>query len=308
MTSKEKISCHRSGFVTILGQPNAGKSTLLNALLRCKLSITSNRPQTTRTAITGVLSLPQSQLVFIDTPGYVQKPRSAIDAYLSRSISSSLTTGDVLVYLADAQKMLSEEERDKEVERIRSFTTSQPLLFCFNKTDLLKSMEQLLEATTHIADALQPAAILYISAEKRKELDKLLHEIEKHLPEQEALFPPDTLTDLPERFLAADFIREKIFRLTSQEIPYHSAVEVIKWEEGKKLLKIYAEIYVTKEGQKRILIGSRGEMMKKIGTSARKALEGFFGIKVFLDLHVKVKPLWRDNHTFITETNYQRDE
>ncbi len=290
-----------SGFVSILGRPNSGKSTLLNALVGTKLSIISDKPQTTRALIQGVLNLSGAQIVFVDTPG-IHKPDSRFNQRMMEAIRAALEERDLLLYLADATLPFSPEDREA-VELIRQNRATAFLLL--NKIDRLKNKSALLPLIERYRSVHEFAEYLPISALQGDGLDTLRAAILKRLPEGPAYFPPDHLTDQPERFYAAELIREKILRETRQEVPHATAVLVDRWEDTPRLLRIAATICVEKEGQKAIVIGAGGATLKRVGAAARLEMEAFFGRKIFLELFVKVRPRWRENPQFLAGLDWR---
>jgi GTPase len=290
-----------SGFVSILGRPNAGKSTLLNALVETKVAIVADKPQTTRNLVQGVLTLPGAQIVFVDTPG-IHKPDTLFNRRMMETIRSALDERDLLLYLADASAPYTEAE--EEAARIIG-QTSTPVLLVLNKIDRLKDKSQLLPLIERYKAVHDYADFLPISARTGEGVDELRAAILARLPEGPAYFPPDYITDQPERFLAAELIREKILAETRDEVPHSVAVLVDKWDEGPKLTRISATIYVEREGQKGIVIGTKGSMLKKIGTRAREEMELMFGRKIFLELYVKVQPKWRESPGFLNELDWR---
>lgn len=338
----------RAGFVSIIGRPNAGKSTLLNALLGEKLAIVTHKAQTTRTRILGVLeqpaqpktktraALPAAQIVLVDTPG-VHKPNTQLDRRMMQEVHDALESRDVVLFLVDAthrihepaprvegksptpaedKKALSAAEDAFALSMLRNVEC--PVILVFNKIDLVKR-EDLLPLITHWTTKFAFTDTVLISAAKKDGLDTLLNRIVEQLPEANRYFPEDQLTDQPMRFLAAELIREKILLFTGEEVPYASAVVVEKWEEpgpqrkpkkGEEpklpVTKIAAAIYVERSGQKAILIGKQGAMLKQIGTAARKEIENLLGTRVFLELFVKVKEDWRSKKGFVEELDWRR--
>ncbi len=290
-----------SGFVSILGRPNAGKSTLLNALIGSKVAIVADKPQTTRTAIQGVLTLPHAQIVFVDTPG-IHKSDSPINKRMMESVRASLNERDLLLFVIDATQPFS--ERDKQATDLLR-RSEAPCVALFNKTDLLKDKGALLPMIEEYRKLHGFAEFLPISAQSGKGLDELRQAIIDRLPEGPSYFPSDHVTDQPERFIAAELVREKILIETRQEVPHSVAVLVDKWEETPAITRIYATVYVERDGQKGIVIGARGAMLKKIGTLAREEMERFFGVKIYLDLHVKVEPHWREKPAFLNALDWR---
>jgi len=292
---------HASGFVSILGRPNAGKSTLLNALLGEKVAIVSDKPQTTRTSIQGVLTLPAAQIVFVDTPG-IHKSTTLINKRMMDVVRSALDDRDVLLYLDDSTKPLTEED-EHAVSVLHGVATSS--LLVLNKIDQFPDKRMLLPRIERYKAWREFDEYLPVSALTGEGLDALKTAVIARLPEGPAYFPADTLTDQPERFLACELIREKVLRETRQEVPHSVAVLIEKWDEGAKLVRIAATIYVERPGQKAIIIGAKGAMLKKIGTAARLEIESMTGRKVFLELFVKVQPNWRENPEFLNAIDWR---
>lgn len=290
-----------SGFVSILGLPNAGKSTLLNALVGSKVAIVADKPQTTRTALQGVLTLPEAQIVFLDTPG-IHKSDTPINKRMMESVRAALNERDLLLFVIDAAQPFGERDRHA-VDLLHK--SGAPTLGLFNKTDLLKDKGALLPLIDEYRKLHDFAEFLPISAKNAQGLDRLRQAIVERLPEGPAYFPPEHVTDQPERFLAAELIREKILAETRQEVPHSVAVVVDKWEESPKITRVYATVYVEREGQKGIVIGTGGAMLKKVGTLAREEMERLLGAKIFLDLHVKVEPNWREKTAFLNTLDWR---
>ena len=291
----------RSGFVSIIGRPNAGKSTLLNALVGQKLAIVADKPQTTRTSIQGVLTLPDAQIVFLDTPG-IHATDSALNKRLMEAVRAALEERDLLLFLADATHPLGEEDRHA-VDIVRK--RGAPVMLVLTKIDLLRDKAVLLPLIEQYRDIYDFADYLPVSAVKGTGLDDLRRNIVARLPEGPAYFPPQHVTDQPERFLAAELIREKILLLTRQEVPHSIAVTVDSWEETLQITRIFATIRVEREGQKRIVIGAGGAMLKKIGTQARQEMERLFAVRIYLDLHVRVEPGWRERSAFLNALDWR---
>lgn len=342
----------RSGFVAIIGRPNAGKSTLLNALLGEKLAIVTHKAQTTRTRILGVLevpaqpqskaqaALPPAQVIIVDTPG-VHKPSTQLDRRMMQEVHDALEARDAVLFLVDAthrldepkervegkqptpsedKKALSAAEDAFALSLLRNVTC--PVILVLNKIDLVRR-EDLLPLITHWTGKRDFAEVVLISAAKKDGLDLLVNKVVGMLPEGERYFPADQLTDQPMRFLAAELIREKILMFTGEEVPYASAVVIETWEDPAPqrkprknapvgevvklpVTKIAAAIFVERSGQKAILIGKGGSMLKQIGTGARKEIEGLLGTRVFLELFVKVREDWRSQRGFVEELDWRR--
>jgi len=298
----------RSGFVCILGRPNAGKSTLLNALVGEKLAIISPKPQTTRNRIQGVVHIPKrkgrdgGQIVLIDTPG-VHKPDSSLGRKMMVEVREALEGSDLVLVIMDVKHKL--DPRDGfALDLIRRSGAKAFLIL--NKVDLISEKSKLLPIIEEYRKLYDFAEVFPISALKRKGLDVLLDRILSVLPAGPAYFPEDQITDQPARFMAAEIIREQVLLNTSEEIPYATTVIVESFEEGKRLTRIAATIYCERDGQKGILVGKGGRMLKKIGTSARIQMERMLGTKVFLELYVKAEPGWRDSRSFVSELDWRR--
>lgn len=285
---------HRAGFVNIFGKPNAGKSTLLNALLGEKLAIVSPKVQTTRHRITGILTEQDYQIVFSDTPGIID-PKYKLHEKMMGAVRSALEDADVALLLMDAKDNIAEC-----LELFGSLKLKVPSILVINKMDVLErpALDELVERCKAWGRA---KTVVTISALQRKGLDELLKQILTLLPESEPFYPEDTLTDRSTRFFVGELIREKIFHLFEEEIPYHTAVLVTQFQEKNTLTKISAEIIVTRETQKGIILGEKGKSIREIGTLARQDIEKFLDRKVFLELHVKVRGKWRDNDTYLKE-------
>lgn len=289
----------RSGFAAIVGRPNAGKSTLLNRLVGQKIAIVTSKPQTTRNRIQGIVTGPEGQIVFIDTPG-LHSPESALGRQMMREVAAALEGIDVLLLMADASRGMPEKD-ELLFEKAKRFAGKTILVL--NKVDRVEK-PKLLPLIEAFQKELAFAAIVPISALKGSGCQELLEEILKLLPEGEPYFPADQVTDQPERFLAAEIVREKAIQAMYHEVPYALAVEVEKFEELPRLTRIEATMNVERDTQKRILIGTKGAMLKKIGTEARKELEELLGTKVYLGLFVKVMPNWRENPQRVRELDW----
>jgi len=290
----------RSGFVAVVGRPNAGKSTLVNRLVGQKIAIVTSKPQTTRNRIQGIVTKPQGQIVFIDTPG-LHEADSALGRQMMKEVAAALEGIDVLLLMVDASRMHPHAD-DLLLEKAKRFRGKT--ILALNKVDRLPK-PKLLPLIDAFANAFEFAAIVPISALKGNGCEELLEEILKQLPEGEPYFPEDQVTDQPERFLAAEIIREKAIQVMYHEVPYALAVVVEKYEETPKLLRIEALMNVERDSQKKILIGHKGEMLKKIGTEARKELEAILGSKIYLGLFVKVAPDWRESPQKVRELDWR---
>ncbi len=294
---------HQSGFVSIIGKPNVGKSTLMNALVGEKLSIISPKVQTTRHRIMGILSKPAYQIVFSDTPGIIE-PKYKLHADMMKFVNESLEDADVVIYLTDT---FTSAEKDAElIERIK--VIKSPLIIVVNKVDGLGETEDIMERVSfwkeHVPNC---EAIIPISALNKFNLEVLLENILKHAPEAPPFYPEDQLTDKSERFIASEIIREKIMMRYKEEIPYSVQVEVTEFKDEEKLLRISADIYVMRDSQKIIMIGRGGVAIKSVGVAARRDMEQFFGKQVFLQTFVKVKENWRDDDRVLKMFGYKND-
>jgi GTPase len=291
----------KSGFVSLIGLPNAGKSTLLNGLVGRKLAIVADKPQTTRTSVQGVLTLPEAQMIFLDTPG-IHKADSQLNKRLMDTVRASLEERDLLLYVADAARTVGEEDR-RAIDMIRK--TETPVVLVLNKIDMVKEKARLLPVIERYKALHDFAEYVPVSAAKGDGLEELRRVIIERLPEGPAYFPEDHITDQPERFLAAELVREKVLLTTRQEVPHSVTVMVDRWEETPTITRIYATIRVEREGQKGIVIGTGGATLKKIGTQARIEMERLFGMKVYLDLHVRVQPEWREQAAFLNSLDWR---
>jgi GTPase len=296
----------RSGFVSIIGRPNAGKSTLLNALVGEKLAIVTRKPQTTRNRIQGIVNAerkgkrPAGQVVLVDTPG-VHKPINSLNRRMMKEVYDALEGCDLLLLIIDAQAKFG--TGDQFVLDIAK-KTGQPTFLLLNKIDAVEKQKllPLIEQYRALHDF---ADVIPISALKREGLETLLDAVVKALPEGPRYFPKDQITDQPERFLVAELIREQVLLATEQEVPYATTVLIDQYEEGAKLTRIAATIYCERDGQKAILIGKQGANLKKIGTAARLQIQVLLNTKVFLELFVKVRAGWRDSRDFVQETDWR---
>jgi GTPase len=290
-----------SGFVSILGRPNAGKSTLLNALVGMKVAIVADKPQTTRTTIQGVLTTPGAQIVFLDTPG-IHKAETPIQKRMMHSVREALSERDLLLFLADAKVPFSDQDRHA-VDLLKK--TDTPVLLVLNKTDQLRTQETVLPLIEEYRKLHDFVDFLPVSALKHNNFEALKQAIVSRLPEGPMYFPEDHITDQPERFIATELIREKILHETQQEVPHSVAVVIDRWEEAPTITRVYATIFVEREGQKGIIIGSKASMLKQIGINAREDMEKLFGMKIFLQLHVKVQPHWREKPMFLNTMDWR---
>ena len=298
----------RSGFVCILGRPNAGKSTLLNALVGEKLAIISPKPQTTRNRIQGVVHVPRrkgkggGQIVLVDTPG-VHRPDSSLGRKMMVEVREALEGCDLVLVIMDVTRKF--DPRDQFALDLLKRPRTKAFLV-LNKVDRIREKSKLLPLIEEYRKLYDFSEVIPISALKRKGLDKLLEMVISTLPAGPAYFPEDQVTDQPARFMAAEIIREQVLLNTSEEIPYATTVIVDNFEEGARLTRVAATIYCERTGQKGILVGKGGQMLKKIGTSARLQIERMMGTKVFLELYVKAEAGWRDSRRFVEELDWRR--
>lgn len=291
---------YRTGFVSIVGRPNAGKSTLLNALVGEKVAITARQAQTTRTSIQGVVTRPEAQIVFIDTPG-IHKSDNLFNKRMMATVRGALDGRDVVLFVADATKPVSEKD-EQAVAVLREATNAVLVL---NKIDRLDDKRLLLPLTERFMNLHSFAEVVPVSAAKGAGIDELLRTIVKYLPEGQRVFAEDYMTDQPMRFLAGEIIREKILRAAREEVPHAVAVLIERWEELPELTKISATIHVERPGQKAILIGRKGDLLKRIGTEARQEIEQMTGARVFLSLFVKVNRNWREDPEFLNAIDWR---
>lgn len=297
--SNKLQSDFRCGTVAIVGRPNVGKSTLLNHILGLKLSITSRKAQTTRHRLLGIHTTEDTQYLFVDTPGFQQKHLNALNKSLNKTVTQVLMEVDVVLFVIEPMQL---GDADRLV--LKMLPKDKPVLLVVNKADLMGDKGNLLPLIQDFDQEFPFAAIVPVSAKKNLYLDELMHAIRNYLPEQSAIYGEDQLTDKNERFLAAEMLREKVFRFLGDEIPYSVAVEIEKFEQEGKLRRIHAAIIVDKDSQKPMLIGKGGEKLKQISTEARQDMEKLFGGKVWLEVWVKVKGGWADDERALKSLGY----
>lgn len=289
----------RCGTVAIVGRPNVGKSTLLNHILGLKLAITSRKAQTTRHRLLGIHTTDDTQFIFVDTPGFQQKHLNALNKSLNKTVTQVLNEVDVVLFVIEPMKL---GQADEIV--LKLLPKNKPVILVVNKADLMGDKNNLLPLIQDFDLLHSFSSIVPVSAKKNLYIDDLLSAVRTHLPEQEAIYGEDELTDKNERFLAAEMIREKIFRLLGDEIPYSIAVEIEKFETINNLRRIFAAIIVDKDSQKPMIIGKKGDKLKQISTEARQDMEKLFGGKVYLETWVKVKGGWADNERALKSLGY----
>jgi GTP-binding protein Era len=293
----------KTGYVALIGQPNAGKSTLLNHLIGQKISITSRKPQTTRHRIHGIKTADWGQAIYVDTPGLHTGEKRAMNRYLNRTADSVLAGVDVVVWVVDTWEWLP--QYDWMLRKLQNIQC--PVILAINKVDTCPEKDVLLPFLAEVATKYSFAEIVPISALKNINLEKLEESITRLLPDGEPIYPADQITDRPERFFAAEIIREKLIRALGQEVPHALTVQIEQYKEENRLVRIHAVIWVERDGQKAIVIGANGEMLKKIGQRARLDLETFLDNKVYLNLWVKVKQGWSDNEQALQSLGYLDD-
>jgi GTP-binding protein Era len=288
----------KAGFVNIFGKPNAGKSTLLNALMGEKLAIVSHKVQTTRHRIKAIYNQPGVQIIFSDTPGIIE-PRYKLHEKMMQAVKSSLEDADLALLMVDATDNVEESHQIFETLKLKV-----PALLIINKSDMVSEEKKMMEILDFFKSQPYVKEVFVISALRQKGTEALMNGIINFLPEGHPFFEGDDLSDLPTKFFVSELIREKIFELYHEELPYHTAVLIREFKEKSTLIKIMADIIVQRETQKGIIIGEGGSMIKKLGTLARKDIEAFLGQKVFLELFVKVREKWRDNELYLKEYGY----
>lgn len=290
----------KSGTIAIVGRPNVGKSTLLNRLIGEKISIVSRKAQTTRHRIMGILTRADAQFVFVDTPGFQTRHTNALNRAMNRGVTQALADVDVVIFVLDADHY---DARDKAV--VKLLPPDRPVVLAVNKIDQIKDKSKLLPLLATLAEQHAFAAIVPVSAANGSQLDALLGEVRKHLPNDELLYAEDEITDKSERFLASEYIREKLFRLIGDELPYAATVEIEKFELDGALRRISAAIVVDRQAHKGIVIGKGGETLKRIASEARQDMERLFDGKVFLEVFVKVKSGWTDDERLLKSLGYE---
>lgn len=291
----------RSGFVAIVGRPNVGKSTLMNHILGQKISITSSKPQTTRHRILGIKTTDESQVIYVDTPGVHLNAINAMNRYMNRAATSSIEDVELILFLVEAGTWTEEDEN--VLQRLKA--VKAPVVLVINKIDRIKDKEELFPVLEELSQKMDFASVIPLSATKGSNVKALEKLINERLPEAEAVFPEDYVTDRSERFLAAELIREKLMRGLGKELPYATTVEIESFKQEKGMLRIHALIWVERDSQKRIVIGKGGEKLKEVGQQSRLDMERLFDAKVFLQLWVKVKEGWSDNERLLNSLGYK---
>jgi len=299
-TATDTPAPQRCGLVAIVGRPNVGKSTLLNALVGQKISITSKKAQTTRHRITGIRTVGATQFVFVDTPGFQMKHGTALNRNLNRTVLSSLSDVDVVLFVVEAGRFGLDDAKV-----LALLPEGKPALLIANKLDAVRRRTDILPWLKTMQERHNFAEYVPMSAEKPADVERLFAIVEKHLPEQPWLYEEDALTDRSDRFLASEIVREKLFRLTGEELPYTSTVVIDKFEEEGDLRRISATIVVERDAHKGMIIGEGGERLKRIGSEARQELERLMQAKVFLELWVKVRSGWADDESHLRSYGYE---
>jgi len=290
----------RCGYIAIVGRPNVGKSTLMNQLIGAKVSITSRKAQTTRHRITGIQTLDDAQFIYVDTPGFQTRHSNALNKTLNKTVTNTLISADVILFLVEAGTF---GPADQQV--VDLLPTNVPVLLVINKSDRVKDKAALMPFAQQVSSKHNFAAIVPVSAKLRFQLDALQGEIKRFLPENEAVFGPDDITDRSEKFLASEIVREKLFRLVGDELPYTSTVLIEKFEQEGDLRRIFAAILVERDTHKSMVIGNKGARLKEVSTQSRLDMEKLFGGPVYLEIWVKVKSGWADNEAGLRAYGYE---
>jgi GTP-binding protein Era len=290
----------RCGYIAIVGRPNVGKSTLMNQMIGAKVSITSRKAQTTRHRITGIQTTDKAQFIYVDTPGFQTRHSNALNKTLNKTVSNTLISADVILYLIEAGTF---GPADQQV--IDLLPSNVPVLLVINKADRVKDKAALMPFAQQVAGKFNFAAIVPVSAKLRFQLENLEGEIARHLPENSPIFGADDITDRSEKFLAAEIVREKLFRLVGDELPYTSTVMIEQFEQEGDLRRVFAAILVERDTQKSMVIGNKGARLKEISTQSRLDMEKLFGGPVYLEIWVKVKSGWADNEAGLRAYGYE---
>jgi GTPase len=300
MTQSDPSADFRCGYIAIVGRPNVGKSTLMNALIGAKVSITSRKAQTTRHRITGIQTRQTAQFVYVDTPGFQTRHANALNKTLNRTVTNTLTAADVILFIVEAGSF---GPADKQV--LDLIPADVPCILVINKSDRIKDKAVMMPFAQQVAAQRDFAAIVPVSAKQRFQLDALEAEIQKYLPLNPPIFGEDDITDRSEKFLAAEIVREKVFRYVGDELPYTSTVVIEKFEEEGSLRRIFVAILVERDSHKAMVIGQKGAKLKEISTQARQDMEKLFGGPVYLEIWVKVKSGWADNEAGLRAYGYE---
>jgi GTP-binding protein Era len=300
MTSTPTPAGFRCGYIAIVGRPNVGKSTLMNALIGAKVSITSRKAQTTRHRITGIQTVSDAQFIYVDTPGFQTRHSNALNKTLNKTVTNTLDSSDVILYVVEAGTF---GPADQQV--VDLLPKNVPVILVINKSDRTKDKAVLLPFAQTVAAKFDFAAVVPVSAKLRFQLDGLQNEIKRFLPENEPIFGEDDITDRSEKFLASEIVREKLFRFVGDELPYTSTVLIEKFEQEGNLRRIFAAILVERDGHKSMIIGNKGARLKEVSTQARLDMEKLFDGPVYLEIWVKVKSGWADNEAGLRAYGYE---
>jgi GTPase len=300
MNSPSTPDHFRCGYIAIVGRPNVGKSTLMNQLIGAKVSITSRKAQTTRHRITGIQTIEDAQFIYVDTPGFQTRHSNALNNTLNKTVTNTLISADVILYLVEAGTFGPADEQVVEL-----LPKDVPVILVINKADRVKDKAALMPFAQQVAAKHNFAAIVPVSAKLRFQLDALQGEIKKQLPENAPIFGPDDITDRSEKFLASEIVREKLFRLVGDELPYTSTVLIEKFEQEGDLRRVFAAILVERDTHKSMVIGNKGARLKEVSTQARLDMEKLFGGPVYLEIWVKVKSGWADNEAGLRAYGYE---
>ncbi len=300
MTENNSSTSFRCGYIAIVGRPNVGKSTLMNALIGAKISITSRKAQTTRHRITGIQTTDDAQFIYVDTPGFQTRHANALNRTLNKAVSNTLISSDAVLFVVEAGTFGPADQQVLDL-----IPEEVPCILVINKSDRVKNKETLLPFAQELASKKAFAAVVPVSAQLGRQLDALQEEVRKILPENPPVFDADDMTDRSERFMAAEIVREKMFRLVGDELPYTSTVLIEKFEHEGKLRRVFAAILVGRDTHKSMVIGQKGARLKDISTQARLDMEKLFGGPVYLEIWVKVKSGWADNEAGLRAYGYE---
>lgn len=296
-TSADNFRC---GYIAIVGRPNVGKSTLMNTLIGAKVSITSRKAQTTRHRITGIQTYDDAQFIYVDTPGFQTRHANALNKNLNKTVTNTLISSDLILFVIEAGTFGPADQQVLDL-----LPTEVPVILVINKADRVKDKAALMPFAQQVAAKFNFAAIVPVSAKLRFQLDGLEKELKKFLPENDAIFGPDDITDRSEKFMASEIVREKLFRFVGDELPYTSTVLIEKFEQEGNLRRIFAAILVERDTHKSMIIGNKGARLKEVSTQARQDMEKLFGGPVYLEIWVKVKSGWADNEAGLRAYGYE---
>ena len=300
MTTETTSANFRCGYIAIVGRPNVGKSTLMNTLIGAKVSITSRKAQTTRHRITGIQTHDDAQFIYVDTPGFQTRHSNALNNTLNKTVTNTLISSDLILYVIEAGTFGPADQQVLDL-----LPTDAPVILVINKSDRAKDKAALMPFAQQVASKFNFAAIVPVSAKLRFQLDGLEKELRRFLPENEAIFGPDDITDRSERFMASEIVREKLFRFVGDELPYTSTVLIEKFEQEGDLRRVFAAILVERDSHKSMIIGNKGARLKEVSTQARLDMEKLFGGPVYLEIWVKVKSGWADNEAGLRAYGYE---